>query len=110
MLSGKRSGSWPHSFKSQIFPPKTVQEVRALIVSGEVRATSKVERVLRFALEHPAEIAFGTARGLASRCGVSNATIARAALLFGFRNFHDFRELFRMEVRRVRSASDCPHN
>ena len=83
-------------------PPTTLQDVRALIVSRQIKVTSKVERVLRFALEHPSEIAFGTARGLASQCDVSNATIARAASLFGFQNFHEFRELFRMEVRRAR--------
>jgi DNA-binding MurR/RpiR family transcriptional regulator len=78
--------------------------MRALIVSRQVKVTSKVERVLRFALEHPAEIAFGTAKGLASKCDVSNTTIVRAALLFGFENFHGFRELFRKEVRNANSG------
>jgi DNA-binding MurR/RpiR family transcriptional regulator len=73
--------------------------MRTLIVSRRIRITVKIERVLRFALENPTEVAFATASGLASRCEVSNATIVRAAVLFGFEDFRDFRELFRVEVR-----------
>src|SRR5437867_12902360 len=88
--------------RPQKVPPKTLQEVRALIISRKVKVTSKVERVFRFALENRAEMAFETVGGLARRCDVSNATVVRTAMLFGFGNFHDFRELFRMEIRQSR--------
>ena len=82
-------------------PPQDLSEMRSLIAARRIRMSPKVEKVLRFALEHPADMSFSTIQGLAGQCQVSNATVTRLSAGFGFASFHDFRELFRKEVRRV---------
>ena len=81
--------------------PRNLQEVRDLIALRQVDVAPKAEKVLRFAFEHPADTAFSTMSHLASQCRVSNATVMRLSRCFGFESFRDFRELFRLEIRRA---------
>ena len=82
--------------------PKDLQEMRKRIALRHVDLPRKAGKVLRFALEHPADTAFSTISHLARQCRVSNATVLRLPGIFGFNSFHEFRELFRAEIRRAR--------
>lgn len=82
--------------------PKDLQEIRDLVASRQVAMPPKARTVLRFALDHPADTAFSTISHLASQCRVSNATVISLLRLFGFEHFRDFRELFRLEIRKAR--------
>ena len=82
--------------------PTDLHEMRKRIALRHVDFPRKAGKVLRFAIEHPADTAFSTISHLARQCRVSNATVLRLPGLFGFNNFHEFRELFRAEIRRAR--------
>jgi DNA-binding MurR/RpiR family transcriptional regulator len=81
-------------------PPSDVRQLKNLIASDLISFPRRLESVLRFALEHPEEVAFGTTVSVAKRCAVSHSTVVRLATTLGFDEFWQFRECFRAEVRR----------
>ena len=93
--------------QSQASSTRDLQELRMLIASGKLKMPRRIETVLRYLFDNPADAAFGTTASLAKRCSVSASTIVRLAGVLGFERFRDFRELFRKELKRARH-SDFP--
>jgi DNA-binding MurR/RpiR family transcriptional regulator len=55
--------------------------------------------VAEFALAHPYDMAFGSARGIATQCGVSVSPVFRLALRLGFEGFRDMKVFFGRQLR-----------
>lgn len=98
------SGEIQHSLVAARLPPRDLRELREIIVSRQVKLTPNLEKLVRFALDYPGDVAFCTIRDLAQHCKVSTTTVLRLPSAFGFTKFEDFRELFRSEIRRMRAG------
>ncbi|UDF32795.1 UNVERIFIED_ORG: hypothetical protein LHK14_27170 (plasmid) [Roseateles sp. XES5] len=82
-------------------PPRTLAELKLQIVSRDIVLSAMLEQVARSAFEAPDIIAFETGNAFARRTGVPPQTVERLARRFGFKNFRDFRELFRTHLREL---------
>ena len=82
--------------------PKDLAELQGMIAKRQIHVPLKLQRVLEYVLENPADVAFFNARNLARNCDVSNSTVVRTAKALGFDDFKGFRELFRRELRQRR--------
>jgi DNA-binding MurR/RpiR family transcriptional regulator len=80
-------------------PPRTLGELRVLLASGRIVLSPAQWRSFQSAIDAPGMTAFEASQGLAKRAGVSPQTVDRLARHLGFRNFRDFRHLFRDHIR-----------
>ncbi|MGY5810037.1 MurR/RpiR family transcriptional regulator [Rhizobium sp. LEGMi198b] len=87
--------------------PKSVSELKGMIVAAGLRLPEQQERVARTALARPDIVAFGTISSLASECVVSPSTVMRVAGALGFDNFKEFKLLFQQHLRSI-AASNRP--
>ena len=85
-----------------MFQPKDLAELKGMIAKRQIQVPLKLQRVLEYVLENPADVAFSNTRNLARSCDVSNSTVLRTAKTLGFASFKGFRELFRRELRQRR--------
>lgn len=76
-------------------PPRTLAELKARILSGEVVLSKMLEKAARSAFDAPDLVAFETGNAFAKRIGVSPQAVDRLARHLGFRNFREFRGIFR---------------
>jgi DNA-binding MurR/RpiR family transcriptional regulator len=83
-------------------PPCSVAELKEAFrrQAGDLRGRRL--DVAKFALSHPHDIAFGSAREVAQRAGVSTTTVMRLINDLGFEKYAAFQRLFREELRRSR--------
>lgn len=83
-------------------PPSSVPELKeAFRLRARDLKGGRLE-VAKFALSHPYEVAFASAREVASRAGVSTSTVMRLINDLGFEKYAAFQQLFREELRRGR--------
>lgn len=82
--------------------PKDLAELKGMIAKRQLLAPLKLQRVLEYVFENPADVAFSNTRSLARNCDVSNSTVVRTAKALGFDDFKGFRDLFRRELRQRR--------
>ncbi len=68
--------------------------VRDALLRREPNLSDGVFEIAEHLVEHPYEVAFGNVRAIASRFGVSTATIVRLAQSLGFDGFRDMRVAF----------------
>ncbi|NMA98214.1 MAG: MurR/RpiR family transcriptional regulator [Phyllobacteriaceae bacterium] len=61
-------------------------------------------QVAAYALDHPDEIAFGTAASIAESAGVQPSTLVRFAQSFGFDGFSGLQQIFRARLRERTSS------
>jgi DNA-binding MurR/RpiR family transcriptional regulator len=80
--------------------PEKLDDLRALIATGQLDAGGKLESVARFMLENPSDVAFLSAQKIARRCGVSATSVQRLAYRLGYDSYTDFRGLFRRAIRK----------
>ncbi len=83
-------------------PPCSVPELKEAFrrKAGDLRGRRL--DVAKFALSHPHDIAFASAREVAQRAGVSTTTVMRLINDLGFEKYAAFQRLFREELRRSR--------
>lgn len=81
------------------WPPRDLNEMKALIVSGEMNLKGQLKIVARFVIENPAVAALEDAQHIAECAGVSHTTAWSLARKFGFRSYTDFRLIFQHYVR-----------
>lgn len=83
-------------------PPANVPELKeAFRLRARGLKGGRLE-VAKFALSHPYEIAFASAREVAVLSGVSTSTVMRLINDLGFEKYAAFQRLFREELRRGR--------
>ncbi len=80
-------------------PPRYLADLSDRLSRCVGRGPKGAVKVARYAMAHPYDIAFGTARDIAARCAVSTTPVVRLALKLGFEGFRDMREFFRSALR-----------
>lgn len=84
--------------------PRDFDSLRALVGRRLVDLPKRLSQVGKYALEHPDEIAFGTAASIAASAAVQPSTLVRFAHQFGYAGFSDLQTVFRERLRERPSA------
>lgn len=79
--------------------PRDFPALRALIAARAPDLPRRLTQVATYALEHPDEIAFGTAASVAQESGVQPSTLVRFSQALGYEGFSDLQEVFRARLR-----------
>jgi len=79
--------------------PRDFPSLRALIAERAPTLPRRLTQVATYALEHPDEIAFGTAASVAQDAGVQPSTLVRFSQALGYDGFSDLQEVFRARLR-----------
>lgn len=87
-----------------ILPPQDFEGLRSAILERKSGLSKRLAQVAAYALDHPDEIAFGTAASIAISADVQPSTLVRFAQHFGFDGFSGLQLLFRARLRK-RTAS-----
>ncbi len=85
-------------------PPQDFDSLRATIVERKGDLPKRLTQVAIYALDHPDEIAFGTAASIALSADVQPSTLVRFAQHFGFDGFSGLQLLFRARLRERTSS------
>jgi len=85
-------------------PPQDFEALRSAILERKSGLPKRLAQVAAYALDHPDEIAFGTAASIAISADVQPSTLVRFAQYFGFDGFSGLQLLFRARLRE-RTAS-----
>lgn len=80
-------------------PPQDFDALRAAILERKGELPKRLTQVAAYALDHPSEIAFGTAASIALSAEVQPSTLVRFAQHFGFDGFSGLQLLFRARLR-----------
>ncbi len=79
--------------------PRDFAALRALIGSRAERLPRRLRQVASYALDHPDEIAFGTAASVAANAEVQPSTLVRFSQSLGYQGFSDLQDVFRARLR-----------
>ncbi len=79
--------------------PQDFDALRAMIIERRNELPKRLMQVAVYALDHPDEIAFGTAASIATAAQVQPSTLVRFAQHFGFDGFSGLQQLFRLRLR-----------
>jgi DNA-binding MurR/RpiR family transcriptional regulator len=79
--------------------PRDFAALRALIGARADRLPRRLRQVASYALNHPDEIAFGTAASVAASAEVQPSTLVRFSQSFGYEGYSDFQDVFRARLR-----------
>jgi DNA-binding MurR/RpiR family transcriptional regulator len=85
-------------------PPQDFDALRAVILERKGELPKRLTQVAAYALDHPDEIAFGTAASIALSADVQPSTLVRFAQHFGFDGFSGLQQLFRARLRERTSS------
>ena len=85
-------------------PPQDFDSLRAAILERKGELPKRLTQVAAYALDHPDEIAFGTAASIALSADVQPSTLVRFAQHFGFDGFSGLQLLFRARLRERTSS------
>ena len=79
--------------------PRDFDALRGAVAGRRDALPKRLIQVADYALQHPDEIAFGTAASIADAAGVQPSTLVRFAHQFGFAGFSDMQSIFRERLR-----------
>lgn len=85
-------------------PPQDFDSLRVAILERRSELPKRLTQVAAYALDHPDEIAFGTAASIAASAHVQPSTLVRFAQHFGFDGFSGLQLLFRARLRERTSS------
>lgn len=88
----------------KINPPQDFDTLRAAILERRGELPKRLTQVAAYALDHPDDIAFGTAASIALSADVQPSTLVRFAQQFGFDGFSGLQLLFRARLRERTSS------
>ena len=80
--------------------PRDFAGLTKLIMTRHGDLPRRLAQVAKFAIEHPDDIAFGTAASVAGRSHVQPSTLVRLAQALGYSGFSDFQSVFRERLRK----------
>ena len=89
---------------AKVTPPQDFDTLRATILERKGELPKRLTQVAAYALDHPDEIAFGTAASIALSADVQPSTLVRFAQQFGFDGFSGLQLLFRARLRERTSS------
>ncbi|MBF0679734.1 MAG: MurR/RpiR family transcriptional regulator [Devosia sp.] len=84
--------------------PEDFDTLRAVILERKGELPKRLTQVAAYALDHPDEIAFGTAASIAISAQVQPSTLVRFAQHFGFDGFSGLQHVFRARLRERNSS------
>jgi DNA-binding MurR/RpiR family transcriptional regulator len=84
--------------------PEDFDTLRAVILERKGELPKRLTQVAAYALDHPDEIAFGTAASIAISAQVQPSTLVRFAQHFGFDGFSGLQQVFRARLRERNSS------
>ncbi|MBE7734436.1 MurR/RpiR family transcriptional regulator [Devosia faecipullorum] len=87
-----------------IIAAQDFDSLRVAILERKSSLPKRLVQVAAYALDHPDEIAFGTAASIASSAGVQPSTLVRFAQSFGFDGFSGLQQIFRARLRERTSS------
>ncbi|OLP57463.1 RpiR family transcriptional regulator [Rhizobium rhizosphaerae] len=98
--------------------PQDFDALKAAILERKASLPKRLKQVAAYALDHPDEIAFGTAASIAASAEVQPSTLVRFAQHFGFEGFSSLQQIFRARLRerapayedRLKSLGDNDHS
>jgi DNA-binding MurR/RpiR family transcriptional regulator len=79
--------------------PRDYESLKRRLIEVEPSLPKRLRQTAAFALDHPDEIALGTASRVAQRADVQASTLVRFAQALGFAGFSDLQALFRAHMR-----------
>jgi DNA-binding MurR/RpiR family transcriptional regulator len=79
--------------------PADFEALKRLLIELEPTLPKRLRQTAAYALDHPDEIALGTASGVAQRAEVQASTLVRFAQTLGFAGFSDLQNVFRAHLR-----------
>lgn len=88
----------------KVQPPQDFDALRTAILERKGELPKRLTQVAAYALDHPDEIAFGTAASIALSADVQPSTLVRFAQHFGFDGFSGLQLLFRARLRERTSS------
>jgi DNA-binding MurR/RpiR family transcriptional regulator len=80
-------------------PPTDFESLKLRLIQIQPGLPKRLQQVAAFALEHPDELALGTAASVANHARVQASTLVRFAQAIGFSGFTDLQEIFRTRLR-----------
>lgn len=80
-------------------PPLDYGALRAAIVARRDTLPKRLAQVAAYTVDHPDEIAFGTAASIAAEAAVQPSTLIRFAQAMGYQGFTDLQAVFRRHLR-----------
>jgi DNA-binding MurR/RpiR family transcriptional regulator len=83
-------------------PPRDFERLKALLVDAHDDLPKRLRQVAAFVVDHPDEIAFGSAASIADRAKVQPSTLVRFAQTIGYAGFSDLQGVFRSRLRHRR--------
>ena len=89
---------------AKVSPPQAFDALRSVILERKGELPKRLTQVAAYALDHPDEIAFGTAASIAISANVQPSTLVRFAQHFGFEGFSGLQLLFRARLRERTSS------
>ena len=88
----------------ELLAPRDFDSLRAIVGRRLADLPKRLSQVGKYALDHPDEIAFGTAASIATAAHVQPSTLVRFAHQFGYEGFSDLQRVFRERLRERPSA------
>lgn len=79
--------------------PRDFEALKRRLIEIEPTLPKRLRQTAAFALEHPDEVALGTASGVAQRAQVQASTLVRFAQSLGFAGFSELQGVFRSHLR-----------
>jgi DNA-binding MurR/RpiR family transcriptional regulator len=79
--------------------PRDFDALRGRIVARAGELPRRLTQVAAYALEHPDEIAFGTAASIAAAAQVQPSTLVRFAQAMGYQGFSELQQVFQARLR-----------
>lgn len=84
--------------------PQDFEALRSAILERRGELPKRLLQVAAFALDHPDDIAFGTAATIATAADVQPSTLVRFAQTFGYDGFSGLQRIFRLRLRERTSS------
>lgn len=85
--------------ETAIIAPRDFDALRSHILGRRGEMPKRLAQVAAYALDHPDEVAFGTAASVAVQAGVQPSTLVRFARHLGYDGFSDLQGVFRARLR-----------
>ncbi len=79
--------------------PRDFDGLKILLMAEQDRLPKRLRQAAAFALDHPDEMAFGSAASIAERADVQPSTLVRLAQTIGYSGFSDLQNVFRSRLR-----------
>ena len=96
---GARCAGWFMSDTATTGPPQSFEALERRLIEIEPHLPKRLRQAAAFALQHPDEVALGTAAAIARSADVQASTLVRFAQTLGFAGFSDLQEVFRSRLR-----------